>query len=122
MNYIFHALRNPFTYTGRASRSEFWLYALFHAALSVILFGLALLSTLISVTHFAILTMVSWGVFLAGLLILIAVAVRRCHDFGRGGWLVALMILLPPVFILCGCLDGHYRTNRYGPRPHALDF
>jgi uncharacterized membrane protein YhaH (DUF805 family) len=122
MNYVIHALRNPFTYTGRASRAEFWLFALSVVAATVALLLFAALGSLVSGTLSAILFAAAGLANLAAVPVLVAVSVRRCHDFGQGGWLVLPMLLLPPIFLICGVLDGHYRTNRYGPRPPALDF
>jgi uncharacterized membrane protein YhaH (DUF805 family) len=123
MNYVIHALRNPFTYTGRASRAEFWSFAVFMLGIQGILAVLFLVFAFAYVTVVAVVaTCLLAAVSGAGLLVLLSLSVRRAHDFGQGGWLALPMLLLPPVFLVCGIVDGHYRTNKYGPRPHALDF
>ena len=73
------------TFTGRASRSEFWWFFLFQiivlivtGMISSILYGIAALAML-----------------LPG----IAVGVRRLHDIGKTGWLM-LIALIPIVGLL----------------------
>jgi len=73
------------TFTGRASRSEFWWFFLFQiivlivtGMISSILYGIAALAML-----------------LPG----IAVGVRRLHDIGKTGWLM-LIGLIPVVGLL----------------------
>ncbi|MDR2612245.1 MAG: DUF805 domain-containing protein [Deltaproteobacteria bacterium] len=122
MNYVIHALRNPFTYTGRASRAEFWLSVLFSALVVAGLVLIGLVSSLISATLLAVFLGLAGLAGLASVPILVAVSVRRVHDFGQGGWLVVLMLIVPLVFVICGIVDGQWLTNRYGPRPPALDF
>jgi uncharacterized membrane protein YhaH (DUF805 family) len=122
MNYILHALKNPFTYTGRASRAEFWSFVVFHLASVGALGLLSIVGAFLSGTLGMILFSLAAVAAGAGSLVLISLSVRRAHDFGLGGWLAAPMLLLPPVLLVCGLIDGHYRTNRYGPKPQALDF
>lgn len=58
--------------------------------------------------------------FAAALAILTGTAVRRCHDSGRAGWVVCI-ILAPYVGILVLgvvlCLNGERFENIYGPDP-----
>ena len=64
------------TFTGRASRSEFWWFALFQV--------LAVLVASFIYRHFGTLVML-------GLLVpSIAVGVRRLHDIGKSGWLLLI--------------------------------
>ena len=65
-------LKKYFIFEGRASKSEFWYFFLFH------LLG----SFITSFIHFAI-----NAIFLLGTLIpLIAVGCRRMHDINKSGW------------------------------------
>ncbi|MDR3153716.1 MAG: DUF805 domain-containing protein [Deltaproteobacteria bacterium] len=122
MNYLIHALKNPFTYTGRASRAEFWVFFLFSALTAGILFVLVLVAGYLSHAAGVAALLVFFAAACALAVVQVSVAIRRCHDIGVSGWLAALMLLMPPAFIVCGLLDGHYRTNSYGPKPPALDF
>lgn len=107
-----------FSFSGRARRTEYWMFILFAVLIEVILGvmdhalgthskggGIGLLG----------------GVFALGILIQsIAVAVRRLHDTGRSGWWI-LINLLPIlgsiVWLVLMLLAGEPRDNRYGPDP-----
>jgi uncharacterized membrane protein YhaH (DUF805 family) len=67
------------TFTGRATRSEFWWFALFTVVASIVasMFG-ELVNSLVS---------------LALLVPSIAVGARRLHDIGKTGWLQLLWII-----------------------------
>jgi uncharacterized membrane protein YhaH (DUF805 family) len=123
MTYILHALRNPFTYTGRASRLEFWIFLLFaiigSGALALLVFLCIVFGPWwLSAVAFTL----SAALGTAGFLVLLALTVRRAHDFAAKGWIAVPMLLIPPALLLCGLPKGDYITNRYGPRPPALDF
>ncbi|MDR1038955.1 MAG: DUF805 domain-containing protein [Deltaproteobacteria bacterium] len=122
MNYLIHALRNPFTYTGRASRAELWYFVLFSAigfsALALLSVVVAFIAPKIALAVGALACVLGAGEFL----VLAALAVRRSHDIGMPGWLAAVMFLVPPVFLVCGLTGSSVIVNRYGPPPHPLDF
>jgi uncharacterized membrane protein YhaH (DUF805 family) len=85
------------TFSGRASRSEFWWWALVSFAVSVVLniiTGATATSTLDSTPTLGIGTIlgVIWG--LATLVPSLALVVRRLHDGGFSG-LLALLLLVP---------------------------
>jgi len=88
------------TFTGRASRPEFWWFFLFQiivlivtGMISNILYGIAALAML-----------------LPG----IAVGVRRLHDIGKTGWLL-LIGLIPVVglLLLYWCVQPSEGPNQY---------
>lgn len=93
-------------FSGRASLSEYWWFALFLFAGSVLT---ALVSDVLN-------SLFALGVFLPAL----AAAVRRFHDTGKSGWWV-LIWLIP----LIGWIIGLYLlaqpseegANDYGPEP-----
>ncbi|GGF48042.1 hypothetical protein GCM10011519_22550 [Marmoricola endophyticus] len=76
------------TFSGRASRSEFWWFFLFLVLLDVVLRVLA------AVLQFSLrYSGIGLLVFLALLLPYLAVSVRRLHDSERsGGWLAGLVL------------------------------
>ena len=108
------------TFSGRATRSEYWYWVLFiilvsagMRVLDVVAFGANIhdpgtlypLSTLFSLTT---------------LLPSLAVAARRLHDINRSGWW--LLILLIPligfiVFLVWACQESNPGDNQYGPQP-----
>lgn len=113
-------LTNYTNFTGRASRSEFWYFAL----LMVIIYWLIFLigghnsnggpSVLAS-----ILIGIAW---LATLLPILAVSVRRMHDTGRGGgWIfISLVPCIGTIwYIVLAALPSEQGSNRFGPMPES---
>jgi len=102
------------TFSGRASRSEYWWFALFSIIASAVLgiidatiFGNAnggILGTIFS---------------LAVLVPSIAVGVRRLHDLGRSGWWL-LIVLIPLIGILV-LLYFFVQKGTDGPNDHGAD-
>ncbi len=112
---------------GRASRSEYWWWALFLLAIQIVisvvatalgngastvdglLAGAGLIS-LVSVLIGLVLFLPSLGVF-----------VRRLHDVGRSGWWFWIAIIPFGVFVLLVflLLDSEPGPNRWGPPPRG---
>lgn len=102
------------TLTGRASRSEFWLFQLFIAAVSLILYIVTLLLPM---------RLEGFGpVFQALFLIAVAIPsfssfVRRMHDLGGSTWRGVIFCI--PVLNLLGVYwatrPGDPAENEYGP-------
>ncbi len=99
------------TFTGRASRDEFWWFMLFQliVAIAASVIDGALGSPLLQLV-----------VSLALLVPFIALVVRRLHDADRSGWW-ALLLLLPVIgliaLIVIGLTPGTAGENRFGPAP-----
>ena len=79
MNYYLKMLKNTFNYRGIASRKEFWWPVLINVCVALI-FALTLF---ISLDVFYILEFL---LFLAVLLPMLSLCVRRLHDVDRGGY------------------------------------
>ena len=98
------------TFTGRASRSEYWWWALFtftgYLVLGLLAFALGTATSRDGGRTPGLLALpliILFAVFLFGILIpTLAVTVRRLHDAGYSG-LVALLLLIPYL----GRLDHH---------------
>jgi uncharacterized membrane protein YhaH (DUF805 family) len=91
------------TFSGRATRSEYWYFVLFYALIYIFCAFLTFAdSTLSSIFLIAIVA----GFFLP----LLSCAVRRAHDAGRSGWF--LLIPYVNLEILCTASTG---DNRFGP-------
>ena len=83
---ISNCLRNYATFSGRASRSEFWWFSLFQL--------LALVAAItISETLYGL---VALGLFLP----ILAVGARRLHDIGKSGWWQLLALTGIGYFVL----------------------
>ena len=110
-------LKKYATFSGRASRKEFWGF-----------FGWSLLITVVigitegfvyatSLTEYPGMSIGMGIFFLATLIPYWAVAVRRLHDTGRSGWwfLIVIIPLINIVFIVFMCLKSKDDDNPYGP-------
>ncbi len=121
------------TFSGRASRSEFWYFYLFNYGLYVILIISALKISFIFFWFFV-------GFLLATLIPFIAVTARRLHDINKSGWfqilplpfsfvdrllersaqeglsiIFALITLgLYIYLIVLYCTEGEKKKNKYG--------
>ena len=103
------------TFSGRASRSEYWYFCLFNSIVTFILFGLAIVIKQedISLLFLTLVSIYSLVIFLPSL----AANVRRLHDTGKSGWLYCL-VYIPYIgafillFFLCKKSDSN--TNLYG--------
>ena len=108
--------RNYVTFSGRASRSEYWYWVLF--ALLV-----AIASSIIDHAMFPFAStgpiegLTSLVLFLPGL----AVSMRRLHDIDRTGWwwLIAFTVIGIVLLLVWACTRGTAGANRYGPDPLA---
>ncbi len=106
---------NYCNFNGRASRSEYWWFALFSLIASLI----------ISIVFFKSETMTSIvsGIFaLATLLPSLGLSIRRLHDTGRSGWWV-LINFVPIigwiVYIVFVVGESQNVPNQYGPVPNV---
>ena len=89
------------TFTGRANRSEYWLFYLFYCIVNLAL------SLLGGAAHVGFIGLGSLILFLPAL----AAGVRRLHDVDKSGW----FILIPIYNLILLCSAGTSGDNRYGP-------
>lgn len=106
--------------SGRANRTEFWIWQLFMAVLNIILGVLSLALSSIGEGAVYVGGVLSVIVGLALLIPSICVTVRRLHDTGRGGgW--CFIVLIPLVgwiwYLVLMLLPGEPRSNRFGEVP-----
>ena len=92
------------TFTGRASRSEFWWWTLFYVV-----------GTYIITTFTRLYPLWDLGLIVPNL----AVGVRRMHDSDHSGW----WVILPLVNLVFFCFPstGPNRFDVGGPRPGVID-
>jgi len=102
------------TFSGRATRKEYFYYLIFNLTVSLTLMGLAYLEVpLAGIVQ----TIYSWGALIPGL----ALCFRRLHDGGYSGW-AYLWLLLPiagPLIFLLIIFWSSDADNKYGPRKVA---
>lgn len=123
-----------FTFSGRASRSEYWWYVLFQLLVMLVMVAVFFLfggMQAIETGSFSTLNIIVS--VLIGLVMIyiyipyIAVYVRRFHDYNLSGWLVLAVFVLSNIpyvgfvisiaAIVVTCLKGTDGDNKYGPDP-----
>jgi uncharacterized membrane protein YhaH (DUF805 family) len=112
MQWYLGVLRKYAVFSGRARRTEFWMFVLINF---IITLALAAIEGLLG-TGGVLGGLYGLGVLIPG----IAVAVRRLHDTDRSGWwyLINLIPLIGwIIFIIFAAQDSQPGTNQYGPNP-----
>ncbi len=105
MNWYLEVLKKYTVFTGRATRTEYWMFFLVNVIISLVL-------------GFLDLTIIGYIYTLAVLLPGIGVAIRRLHDTGKSGWwlLIGLIPFLGAiVLIVFLAMDSEPGQNQYGP-------
>ena len=117
MNWYLAVLKNYVGFSGRARRTEYWMFALFNFIIFVVL---AILAAITKSFFFWILyALYGLGVLLPSL----AVTWRRIQDTGRNGlWILLGLIpfvggIILLVFTLLPSTPG---PNEFGPEPAAI--
>ena len=107
MNWYIAVLKKYAVFSGRASRSEFWFFVLFHV---IALIVLSIVDGIIG-TGGIIANIYSFAVLLP----YIGVTIRRLHDSGKIGW----FMLIPFYNLYLVIIEGDKGENKYGPKPSA---
>lgn len=113
MNWYIAVLKKYAVFSGRAGRTEYWMFVLFN-------FIFSLAASLIGILTFGILYIVAIVYGLAVLVPALAVGVRRLHDVGKSGWyyfIILIPIAGPIWFLVLMCTDSQPGDNQYGPNP-----
>jgi len=115
MNWYVQVLKKYADFTGRARRTEFWMFYLFSFLVSL---GLGIVEAIFGGPG------ILGGLY--GLVVLLpslAVSVRRLHDTGRSGWwlLIFLIPLIGVIVLLVFAVqEGQRGDNAYGHDPKAV--
>lgn len=129
MEWMFLPLRRYADFTGRSCRREYWMFALMHGVIGMLLY-LPVLTAMAAAPDGPPPAMLGVALPLFTLYVLVmfvpalAVQVRRLHDVGRSGWL--LLIGLVPVagiviLLYLLCQRGTAGPNHYGADPIVDD-
>jgi uncharacterized membrane protein YhaH (DUF805 family) len=109
-------LKNYAGFSGRARRTEYWMFALVNFIVTLIFYVLTF------ATHSGVFLVLLFLYALAVLLPSLAVLVRRLHDIGMSGWWI-LIGLVPfvggIVLLVFTLLPGNNGPNRYGDDPRG---
>lgn len=110
MKHFIAALEQYADFSGRATRTQFWMYYLFN----VLFYLVAALADSVSSTQFMTL------IYSLGMLVpILSIGARRLHDVGRkGGWQLLLIFpLLGTIFLAIFWVQKSKGDNRYSPKP-----
>ena len=121
MKWYLQVLRNYANFSGRARRSEYWMFALFNMLFAI---GLMLLDNLLGIAIEDIGYGPLYGLYTLFVLIPgLAVMVRRLHDVGKSGWM-ALILLIPIIgaiwLLVLMVSDSQPGENKWGENPKAV--
>lgn len=131
MDKIMRPWRHYADFSGRSTRTEFWLFFLMFYLALIVVAGVPI--AMVGASNvFEPDAEPGMGLFLtlipAGLLVLaaiipgLAVAVRRLHDSDKSGWLY-LLTFIPYIgwifFLIFGFLPGTRGANSYGDDPRV---
>ncbi len=118
MNYYLKALKNYATFSGRATRSEYWYFVLFNVIFSI---AAVMLDNVLGIAMKEIGYGPIYGVYiLAFFLPGLSVAVRRLHDVGKSGsfLFITLIPLIGAIWLIVLMVrDGDKGDNAYGANP-----
>jgi uncharacterized membrane protein YhaH (DUF805 family) len=130
MNGYLATWKKAFTFAGRASRSEYWMFYLFTM---IAVFALGILTAVLIPAIGGKDTGSMMGAIGSGIVGLfmvatffpfLAVMVRRLHDTGRSGWWfwIAIVPLIGGVWLfVLTVLDSQSGTNEYGAHPYGAE-
>ncbi|PFM78995.1 hypothetical protein COJ46_15830 [Bacillus sp. AFS077874] len=112
MEWYLKVLKNYAVFSGRARRTEYWMFFLFNAIITIIL---SILQSIADIDN--LLT----GIYgLLTILPSLAVGARRLHDSGRSGWwlLIGIIPVIGTIILLIFfCTDSEEGDNRFGANP-----
>ncbi len=116
MSWYFRVLKKYAVFQGRARRKEYWMFSLFQAGIIPALAG-------VGAGYFGDVALALFGIYyLATLIPILAVIVRRLHDTDRSGWWFSIQLvpILGAIVLLAFFVtDGTKGDNRFGPDPKA---
>ncbi len=120
MNAYKEAMRRYFDFSGRSSRTNFWMFMLIYFIIYVI--AAIIDGALFGMRFGREIGIVTGIVGLVHIIPSIAVGVRRLHDTDRSGWwwLIALIPLIGSIWlIVLYCFPGTPGANRFGQPQRA---
>ena len=127
MKWFIKCLKHYADFSGRARRTEYWMFVLFNMIFALawsflLMFVFVLTNGTESDSNVYIYTSLNINLCYSIVLMLpgMAVAVRRLHDIGKSGWmmLVSLIPIVGGLWLLILMLtDSQPEENQYGPNP-----
>lgn len=118
MNWYLKVLKQYADFSGRARRTEYWMFVLFNFIFGLVAIALdnVLGIAINNIGYGPIYGIYTLAVLIPGL----AVSVRRLHDVGKSG-LMLLIILIPLIgviwLLILSLTDSQPGTNQWGSNP-----
>ncbi|MDK2858773.1 MAG: hypothetical protein PWQ29_1600 [Verrucomicrobiota bacterium] len=112
MNWYLAVLKKYAVFTGRACRTEYWMFILINMLITV---AIGFVEVILG-SPAVLMNLYNLAVLIPGL----AVTVRRLHDAGHSGWflLLGLIPLVGSLVLLFFMVqDSQPETNRFGRNP-----
>lgn len=118
MKWYLKVLKQYADFSGRARRTEYWMFVLFNLIFAIVAIILDnVIGTAIEGVGYGLLYFIY---ALAVLIPALAVAVRRLHDIGKSGWMI-LIGLIPFIggiwLLVLFVTEGNEGENEYGKDP-----
>ncbi|WP_304716891.1 MULTISPECIES: DUF805 domain-containing protein [Neisseria] len=107
-------------FSGRASRREFWGFALFSVVVEIAILFVAGIMFEINKSLGSIFGLLCWLFVIALVIPHLSVGVRRLHDIGKSGWwfLIVLVPLIGPIWLIVLCCQASVNEdNQWGGLP-----
>lgn len=121
MNWWITCMKKYADFSGRARRTEYWMFVLFNTIFAIVA---AVLDNVLGLASEDTFGGIMYGLFsLAIILPTWAVTVRRLHDVGKSGWsiLISLIPLIGGIwFFVLTVTDSQPSENEYGANPKLL--
>ena len=122
MDWYVKVLKNYATFSGRARRTEYWMFVLINLIVAAVLYGLgaAFKGGALGGLFTALYVIYALGVLIPGF----AVLFRRLHDTGRSGWwwLISLVPFVGGIILIVfAATEGTHGPNRFGDDPKAVE-
>ncbi len=113
MEYFTDAYKKYADFSGRATRTQYWMFILIFMIIYLVL---------VAIDSFLIGTMALSAIFnLASVIPSISIAARRLHDTGRSGWwqLILFLPLIGAIVLLVFLVMDSVSDNEYGANQKA---
>ena len=119
MNWYLDAFKKKYAdFSGRARRTEYWMFMLFHI---LIIFLLAFLSGILSELQLEYISLILLVIYvLLSVIPTLAITIRRLHDTGKSGWYY-LLSFIPYIggiiLLIFAVQDSEHGYNKWGANP-----
>lgn len=114
MKWYLKALKKYAVFGGRASRTEYWMFFLFHL---IIAFCVGVVSGILEGPASTDQSVLGSIYQLATIIPSISVGCRRIHDTGRSGW----WLIVPIMSLVYLVEEGTKGNNKFGPNPNSQE-